>query len=86
MDPLDENVEDLQLAKSFDELLITKKVVAEELKGFYDIIPCAHMKEILMFDLPYTTEEYEEYEQRGRRYLIWSCPRPQRNMSSIAIT
>jgi hypothetical protein len=49
------------LEENLDKLLIDKKVVAEELKGFYDLVPCARVKDILMFDLPYTAEEYEEY-------------------------
>jgi hypothetical protein len=39
IDYLDENVEDLQLAKNLDELLITKKAVTEELKSFYEFTP-----------------------------------------------
>jgi hypothetical protein len=56
----DDILEDL-IMESLDKLLITKKVVAEELKGFYDLFPCERVQEILMFDLPYTAEEYEEY-------------------------
>jgi hypothetical protein len=56
----DDILEDLMM-ESLDKLLITKKVVAEELKGFFDLIPCERVKEILMFDLPYTAEEYEKY-------------------------
>jgi hypothetical protein len=39
MDHLDENVENFQLAKSLDELEITKEAVTEELNSLYKIIP-----------------------------------------------
>ena len=64
-----DNLADL-MKESLDELQITKKVVAEELKGFYDLIPCERMKEILMFDLPYTTEEYEKYVREDKIFSI----------------
>jgi hypothetical protein len=34
----DDILEDLMM-ESLDKILITKKVVAQELKGFYDLIP-----------------------------------------------
>ena len=64
-----DNLADLMM-ESLDKLLITKKVVAEELKGFYDLIPCERVKEILMFDLPYTTEEYEKYVREDKIFSI----------------
>jgi hypothetical protein len=60
MDHVD--VEDL--TENLDELVITKKVMAEELKGFYGIVTSKAPKELFMWDLPYTTEEYEKYEQK----------------------
>ena len=65
----DDILADLMM-ESLDKLLITKKVVAEELKGFYDLIPCERVKEILMFDLPYTTEEYEKYVREDKIFSI----------------
>ena len=65
----DDILADLMM-ESLDKLLITEKVVAEELKGFYDLIPCERVKEILMFDLPYTTEEYEKYVREDKIFSI----------------
>jgi hypothetical protein len=58
-EPMDHvDVEDL--AENLNELMITKKVMAEELKGFYGIVTSKGLKELFMWDLPYTTEEYEK--------------------------
>ena len=65
----DDILADLMM-ESLDKLQITEKVVAEELKGFYDLIPCEGVKEILMFDLPYTTEEYEKYVREDKIFSI----------------
>jgi hypothetical protein len=60
-EPMDhEDVEDL--VENLDELVITP--MAEELKSFYRLVTSKALKESLMFDLPYTTEEYAKYEQQ----------------------
>jgi archaellum component FlaC len=42
MDHVNENVKDL--AENLDELEITKEAVAEEMKSFYEIVPCVRVK------------------------------------------
>jgi hypothetical protein len=37
--------------------------MAEELKSFYGLVTSEGLKDVLMLDLPYTTEEYERYKQ-----------------------
>jgi hypothetical protein len=48
-----------------DELLETldQTPMAEELKSFYGLVTSEGLKDVLMMDLPYTTEEYERYKQ-----------------------
>jgi hypothetical protein len=66
------NVQDL--AENLDELEITKEAVAKEMKSFYEIVPSKTLKEFFLGDLPYTTEEYDEYSQRGEEifYMVLS--------------
>ena len=58
-------LEDLQLTKSLDELQITEKPMAEEMKSFYEIMPSELCREFFsLTGLPYTAEEYDAFEQR----------------------
>jgi hypothetical protein len=54
-DHWDENI-DVLLAENLNELEMTEKLMAEELKGFYDLMPSETMKEFFKRDLPYTAE------------------------------
>jgi hypothetical protein len=54
---------DFQLAESFNELQVSEKPVAEELKGFYNLMPSEAMKEFFLRNLPYTPEKYDNYSQ-----------------------
>jgi hypothetical protein len=56
-----DHVEEDDLVETLDQLVITP--MAEELKSFYGLVTSKGLKEVLMMDLPYTTEEYERYKQ-----------------------
>jgi hypothetical protein len=60
-EPMD-HVEEDDLVENLDQLVITP--IAEEWKSFYGIVTSKALKESLMFDLPYTTEECERYKQQ----------------------
>jgi hypothetical protein len=61
-EPMEPREEEDDLAETLDQLMITP--MAEELKSFFGIVTSKVLKECLMMDLPYTTEEYEEYKQQ----------------------
>ena len=56
-EPMD-HVEEDDLVETLDQT-----PMAEELKSFYGLVTSEGLKDVLMMDLPYTTEEYERYKQ-----------------------
>ena len=49
--------------------------MAEELKRLYQHMTSKTMKEFFLRDLPYTTQEYEEYQQREDEIVYMVLPK-----------